>query len=107
MKKFKKFREWLAENYQDRESMFDYDDFDREEMYAAQEASANRLKQLVNLYNQSSGKVMSVSQKGEGYKDQRDSDQFALYIDGEEITEGDLDQLISRVYQICKEQGLI
>lgn len=103
----KSFKKWLKEHYQDYEKNFFYDDEDNEEMYAAQEASAKRLKELITLYNQSMGNTMSVSQKGENYKDQRDSDHFALYIDGEEITEGDLDELIKRVYAICKENGII
>ena len=91
------FTEWLKENYDD----------DNTDMYAAQEVSAKKLKELVALYNQSGDGKMSISQKGENYADQRDSDQFSLYIDGEEITEGDLDELISRVRQICKENGII
>jgi hypothetical protein len=91
------FTEWLKENYDD----------DNADMYAAQEVSAKKLKELIALYNQSGDGKMSISQKGEGYADQRDSDHFSLYIDGEEITEGDLDELISRVYQICKENGIV
>jgi len=103
----KTFKEWLKENYQDYEDKYLSGDDDNEEMYAAQEASAARLKELVALFNQSGLGKMSVSQKGENYKDQRDSDHFALHINGEEITEGDLDELIKRVYQICKENGLV
>jgi hypothetical protein len=95
----KTFTEWLSDND-------DYND-DNESMYAAQEESAKKLKELVALYNQSGYGKMSISQKGENYTDQRDSDQFSLYINGEEITEGDLDELIKRVHQICKENGII
>jgi hypothetical protein len=104
---FKKKRKKL-EHYQDREAFFGDND-DPEALYTQQKASAKRLAELVALYNQegSTGKIMQVSQKGEGYKDQRDSDQFALYLDGEEITEGDLEHLISRAFQICKELGII
>lgn len=74
-------------------------------MYAQQDRDWAALKELVDEWNQFEDQKMSISHSGTGYENPRDSDHFVLYLGGEEITQGDLPQIIQRVRQIRKEMG--
>ncbi len=82
------------------------DGYDKETTYQQQDVDWEELKREVGKLNQTGHGKFSVSQSGEGYEDQRDSDQFILYNDGEEVTSGSLPELISRMKQIKKEMGV-
>ena len=75
------------------------------QQFAQQEQDLEELKKEIAKYNSWAGKKMSVSTSGDHYENPRDSDQFVLYIDGEEITRGDASELMQRIRQISREEG--
>lgn len=100
MKKFKDFLE--ARNWRDWPPEEPADDFEFQQ-FAQQEQDVGKLKQEINRYNRETGQTMSVSISGDGG---RDSDHFVLYIDGQEISRGDLPEIMQRINQIRREEGL-
>ena len=89
------FREWLIrEDWQ-------------QDMFAGQEDDWEILQQWTKQLSKRTGDVYSVAVKGDvkDYDDPREADMFILYINGEEITEGDLREIRGRIRQIAKEYG--
>ena len=76
-------------------------DWDDSTMFEQQEDDWATLTQLVNDYNlwMRDVRVMSANAS-------QGTDTFALFIDGQQIVQGDLLEIIARVKQIRKEEGL-
>ena len=77
------------------------------QQYVQQEEDLAELNREVERYNRmhaGSGQVMSISTSGDRSVP-RDSDHFILYINREEITSGDIPELMQRIRQITKEEG--
>jgi len=79
----------------------------QQEMFAGQEEDWKDLQRWTKQLTDSTGDVYSVAVKGdvEGYEDAREADMFVLYINGDEITEGDLPEIKQRIRQIAREAG--
>jgi len=79
----------------------------QQEMFAGQEEDWEDLQRWTKQLTDSTGDVYSVAVKGdvEGYEDAREADMFVLYINGDEITEGDLPEIKQRIRQIAREAG--
>ena len=75
------------------------------QQFVQQEEDLEKLKQMVADYNRCGGSKMSIATSGENHENPRDSDHFVLYIDGQEITKGDVSELMQRIRQISREEG--
>jgi len=87
---------------------FDDDENWEKDMMAQQEQDWKQLQIWTKALSDQTGDNYSVAVQGgvDGYKEPREADTFVLYINQQEITEGDLDQIKQRVQQIAKENGI-
>lgn len=83
------FHQWLKEN-----SAY------KQQMFQAVQELAKELKDFT-------GKTYSIAlTDAEGYDDPAYSSLYTLYINGEEIMDGELDEIYSRLRQIAGEHGI-
>ena len=87
------WRDWPPEDYDN-------------SMYDQQDKDWNELKELIDDFNRRNRgtEELSVSHAGD-HENPRDSDNFILYSNQEEVTNGSLQELIAKVKQIRKEYG--
>jgi len=93
------FKQWAEQEHD-----WDADD---DQMKAHQEKTWKILQLLTKELSSWSGHNYSVAvDSTAGYDDPLSADSFILYINQEEIMQGDLDEIHQRLKQIAKEEGM-